>query len=59
MTTNFNRYNFRWRESPAGNRRLAQWRVTRLIEHPTSFQLLWCSDSYVLRNPPQRQAPKY
>lgn len=43
---------------PAGNRRLAQWRVTWLIEHSTSHQLLWCIESYVLRNPPLRQAPK-
>ena len=42
---------------PAGNRRLAQWRVTWLIEHSTSHQLLWCIDSFVLRNPPLRQAP--
>jgi len=42
----------------AGNRRLAQWRVTWLIEHSTSHQLLWCIDSFVLRNPPLRQAPK-
>ncbi len=41
----------------AGNRRLAQWRVTWLIEHSTSHQLLWCIDSFVLRNPPLRQAP--
>jgi hypothetical protein len=40
------------------NRRLAQWRVNWLIEHPTSHQLLWCIDSFVLRNPPLRQAPK-
>ena len=40
------------------NRRLAQWRVTWLIEHFTSHQLLWCIDSLVLRNPPLRQAPK-
>ena len=39
------------------NRRLAQWRVTWLIEHSTSYQLLWCIDSFVLRNPPLRQAP--
>ena len=39
------------------NRRLAQWRVTWLIEHSTSHQLLWCFDSLVLRNPPLRQAP--
>jgi hypothetical protein len=42
---------------PACNRRLAQWRVTWLIEHSTSHQLLWCNDSFVLRNPPLRQAP--
>jgi hypothetical protein len=41
-----------------GNRRFAQWRVTRLIEHSTSHQLLWCIASFVLRNPPLRQAPK-
>ncbi|MFB5946410.1 hypothetical protein [Albibacterium profundi] len=41
----------------AHNRRLAQWRVTWLIEHSTSHQLLWCIDSFVLRNPPLRQAP--
>lgn len=38
------------------NRRLAQWRVLWLIEHSTSHQLLWCIDSFVLRNPPLRQA---
>ena len=48
----------RWIRTPAGNRRLAQWRVTWLIEHSTSHQLLWCIDSFVLRNPPLRQAPK-
>jgi hypothetical protein len=42
---------------PAHNRRLAQWRVKWLIEHSTSHQLLWCIDSFVLRNPPLRQAP--
>lgn len=42
--------------STAGNMRLAQWRVTWLIEHSTSHQLLWCFDSFVLRNPPLRQA---
>jgi hypothetical protein len=40
----------------AYNRRLAQWRVTCLIEHSTPHQLLWCIDSFVLRNPPHRQA---
>jgi hypothetical protein len=48
----------RWTRTPAGNRRLAQWRVQWLIEHSTSHQLLWCIDSFVLRNPPLRQAPK-
>jgi len=43
---------------PGYNRRLAQWRVTWLIEHPASHQLLWCIDSFELRNPPLRQAPK-
>jgi hypothetical protein len=42
----------------AGNRRLAQWRVTWLIEDSTSHQHLWCIDSFVHRNPPLRQAPK-
>jgi len=32
------------------NRRLAQWRVKWLIELSTSHQLLWCIDSFVLRN---------
>ena len=41
----------------AGNRRLAQWRVTWLIEHSTSHHFLWYIDSFVLRNPPLRQAP--
>ena len=45
------------KRTAAGNRRLAQWRVTWLIEHSTSHQLLWCIDSFVLRNPPLRQAP--
>ena len=40
------------------NRHLAQWRVTWLIEHSTSHQLLWCIDSCVLRNPPMRHALK-
>jgi hypothetical protein len=44
-------------KNAAANRRLAQWRVTWLIEHSTSNQLLWSIDSLVLRNPPLRQAP--
>jgi len=48
-----------WNErTPAGNRRLAQSQVTWLIEHSTSHQLLWCIDSFVLRNPPLRQGAK-
>lgn len=43
---------------PATKRRLAKWRVTRLIEHSISYQLLLSIISYVLRNPPLRQAPK-
>jgi len=49
--------NYRQRTTTA-NRRLAQWRVAWLIEHSTTHQLLWCIDSFVLRNPPLRQAPK-
>lgn len=44
-------------ENTGYNRRLAQWRVTWLNEHSTSHQLLWLNESYVLRNPPLRQAP--
>ncbi|WP_208103127.1 hypothetical protein [Flavobacterium ichthyis] len=52
MTT----YHFRRKTHP--NRRLAQWRVKWLIENSASHQLLWCIDSFLLRNPPLRQAPK-
>ena len=38
------------KEALGGNRRLAQWRVKWLIEHPTSHQLLWYIDSLELRN---------
>lgn len=38
------------KEALGGNRRLAQWRVTWLIEHSTSHQHLWWVDSFVLRN---------
>lgn len=44
--------------STVGNRRLAQWRIQWLIEHSTSNQLLICIDSFELRNPSLRQAPK-
>jgi hypothetical protein len=43
---------------PAYNRRLAQWRVTWLVEHSISHQLLWLNENFALRNPPLRQAPK-
>ena len=43
---------------PAGNSGFAKKRVQWLIEHSTSHQLLWYIDSFVLRNPPLRQAPK-
>ena len=46
------------KESRPHYRRLAQWRVKWLIEHSTSHQLLWCIESFMLRNPPLRQAPK-
>jgi hypothetical protein len=46
------------KEALGGNRRLAQWRIQWLIEHSASHQLLWGIDSFVLRNPPLRQAPK-
>jgi len=46
------------RRTPTGNRRLAQWRVKWLIEQSTSLQILCWADSFVLRNPPLRQAPK-
>ena len=36
----------------------AKKRVQWLIEHSTSHQLLCYVDSFVLRNPPLRQAPK-
>ena len=45
------------KEHRTDNRRLAQWRVKWLIEHFTSHQLLCYVDSFVLRNPPLRQAP--
>lgn len=43
---------------PAPNRRLAKWPLKWLIEHSASHQLLWCIDSFVLRNPLLRQAQK-
>ena len=55
---NYNGLQTRTTRTPAPNKRLAQWRVTWLIEHSTSHQLLWCIDRFELRNPPLRQAPK-
>ncbi len=40
------------------NRRLAKKRVQWLIEHSASYQLLCWVESFVLRNPLLRQAPK-
>ena len=40
------------------NRRLAKKRVQWLIEHSASYQHLCLVDSFVLRNPLLRQAPK-
>ena len=45
-------------EQRTANRRLAKKRVQWLIEHSTSHQLLWCIDSFVLRNPLLRKAAK-
>jgi hypothetical protein len=53
MTTNRNKI-----ECRTDNRRLAYWLVKWLIEHSTSHQLLWCIDSFVLRNSPERKARK-
>ncbi len=58
IINNDNGLRTRWTRTPAGNRRLAQWRVKWLIEHSTSHQLWWCIDSLVLRNPSLRQTPK-
>jgi len=46
------------RKGQTHNRRLAQLRVTWLIEYSTSHQLLWCIDSFVPRNPPPSQRRK-
>jgi hypothetical protein len=40
------------------NRRLAKKRVQWLIEHSATYQLLCWVESFVLRNPLLRQAPK-
>jgi hypothetical protein len=53
MTTN----NHDRKEGRSANSGFAKKRVQWLIEHSTSHQLLWCIDSFVLRNPPLRQVP--
>lgn len=52
-----NEYKQMDKEAHAHNRRLAQWLLMWLIEHSASHQLWWCIDSFVVRNPPLRQAP--
>ena len=42
--------------TPAGNRRLAQWRVTWLFLSSSCYQILVLADSLVVRSPPLRQA---
>jgi hypothetical protein len=49
-SSDIQRYTDNEKEALGGNRRLAQWRVKWLIEHSSSHQLLWCIDSFVLRN---------
>jgi hypothetical protein len=39
------------------NSGLAKKRVQWLIKHSTPHQLLWCIDSFVLRNPPPSPSP--
>jgi hypothetical protein len=46
------------KEHRSDNSGFAKKRVQWLIEHSTSHQHLWYVDSFVLRNPPLRQAPK-
>lgn len=49
--TDFSNGRFRIRIT-AVNSRLPQWRMTWLIEHSISPQLLWRINSFVLRKPP-------
>ncbi|MBK7304415.1 MAG: hypothetical protein IPI90_14480 [Saprospiraceae bacterium] len=51
-------YNDTMDRRPAGNSGFAKKRVQWLIEHSTSYQLLWFIDSLVLRNPLLRKAAK-
>ncbi len=46
------------KEARRHNRRLAKMRVQWLIEYSPSLRLLFGIDSFVLRNPILRQAPK-
>ena len=48
---------YRMKEHRSDNSGFAKKRVQWLIEHSTSHQHLWYVDSFVLRNPPLRQAP--
>jgi hypothetical protein len=41
-------HSFGQTEARTANRRLAQWRVSWIIEHSTLHQILWCIDSFVL-----------
>ncbi len=45
------------KEERRHNSGFAKKRVQWLIEHSTSYQILWYIDSLVLRNPLLRQAP--
>jgi len=44
--------------TPAGNRRLTQWRVKCKIENLCFYQAFVQAESEVLLSPPLRQAPK-
>ncbi len=46
----------RQKEGRSANSGFAKKRVQWLIEHPTSHQLLWYVDNFVLRNPLLRKA---
>lgn len=43
----------------AYNRCLDQWQVKWLIEHSTSYQLLWLNKSFMLRNPTLSQVTNH
>ena len=56
--TTMDRQTMTEKEGRTHNRRLAKKWVQCLIEHSTSYQLLYKIDGLVLRNPLLRQAPK-